>query len=99
MELTAKILGVEAVCDGIIIVIQQNKMQIPVAPEPETDESIMVRKMARSLQGIGIHMDALPRMQCNSGFKTGIWVTQEDYEEMGKPTVGDTLKFTIKAER
>lgn len=94
MEFKAKVLGVEAVLDGIVIIVQQEKIKIPVAEEQNTDEALVAKKIMRGMTIIGFPVDAM-ECQRNSGLKTPIWLTTEDYENMGKPTVGDTLQFRM----
>lgn len=95
MEFKAKVLGVEAVLDGIVIIVQQEKIKIPVAEEQNTDEALVAKKIMRGMTIIGFPVDAM-ECQRNSGLKTPIWLSTEDYENMGKPTVGDTLQFRME---
>lgn len=93
MEFKGKVLGVETAFEGVVIIIQQEKMEIPVAKEPEnTDEALFAKRIKRSMKMVGIPVDECP---AKSGFKTPIWVTMEDYESMGKPTIGDVLQFRL----
>lgn len=96
MEFKGKVLGVETAFDGVVIIVQQERMEIPIAKELEnTDEMLIAKKIRRSMKMIGIPVDVM-ECQARSGFKTPVWVTFEDYEEMGKPTIGDTLQFRVE---
>lgn len=96
VELKGKILGVEEGFEGIVIIIQQEKMKIPVAEDNlDSDEALIVKKISRSMKMIGIPFDAM-RQERERGFKTCIWMPVEDYESLGKPTVGDMLQFNVE---
>lgn len=98
MELKAKVVAVEQVHDGVIVVIQQDKLKIPVAEEPSnTDEARFVKNLTRSLKVAGFPVQL--QLPCEQGFKTGFWLPMEDYETLGKPTIGDTLIFDVKVEK
>lgn len=96
VELKAKIIGVESGFEGIILVIQQEKMKIPVAEDYDSnsDEAIIAKKLARSMKMVGINLN----MGCQErgGFRTGFWMSTEDYEQMGKPTVGDMIRLNVE---
>lgn len=100
MELKAKIIGVEQAFGGIIVVIEQEKMKLPIAEEQfeNTDEAIIAKKMARSFKMIGFNVDNMMRPCEERGFRTGFWMAVEEYEEIGKPTVGDLLVMVVKLE-
>lgn len=101
-QLTIRVVGVEAVRDGVIIILVQDKQQVPIAPELESDETKVIKKMRAGMMAIGIDLSQVT-MPCNpdtaKSFRTGIWVTNEDYESMGKPTVGDVLRFAVEKEK
>lgn len=69
----------------MVIVIQQEKMQIPIAEDlkPQSVEKMM-KMVFNEMQ------------QRTKSFRTGFWVSIEDYEQMGKPTVGDMIKIQIE---
>lgn len=94
MEFKAKVRGVESAFEGIIIIVEQEKMEIPVAEEPQnTDEMIIAKKIKRSMKMLGMPVETC---QAKGGFKTPFWIPEEDYEDMGKPTVGDILQFRVE---
>lgn len=94
MQLTSTVIGVEKANDGVIIVIQQDKQKLPIAEEPECDEERMAKKMFRSLRNMGLPVELMRGEE--RGFRTGFWVPTEEYDQMGKPTVGDVLRFSIE---
>lgn len=102
MELSIRVEGVQQVRDGVIIMLVQDKLQVPVAEDSEdTDEARVFKKMRQGLKQMGFNIDVMQMpMPCNPNtaktFRTAIWVTAEDYEKMGKPTVGDMLKCKIE---
>lgn len=91
-------MGVELVNDGLIIVIQQERMKIPVADDAPSDEAVFIKKLTRSMKMAGIPMQFM-NAPCEHGFRTGFWLPMEDYEQLGKPTVGDLLVFVVKLEK
>lgn len=99
MQLKAKIIAVEEAMGGVIVVIQQEKMRIPVAEDDNTsDEAIFAKKFARSMKGIGLNIEMMRPCE-DSGFRTGFWMQMEEYEELGKPTIGDIMVFMVKLEK
>lgn len=98
MQVKAKIIGVEEAMGGVVVVIQQEKMKIPVAEDDNTDEAIFAKKFARSLKGIGLNIDMMRPCE-DRGFRTGFWMQMEEYEELGKPTIGDIIVLLVKLEK
>lgn len=99
VTLNLRVAAVDSVRDGVIVVLVQDKMQIPVAEDPLSDDVRVFKKMAKGLKAMGIGIDFTEYPQSpntSTSFRTGLWVTMEDYEAMGKPTVGDTLSFNIE---
>lgn len=100
VKLSLHIVGVEEVRDGVIIVLQQEKMQIPEAQDPLTDEAKMFKKIAKGMQQVGLNLEMMPPCPNNpKNFRTGLWFTMEDYEAMGKPTVGEMLELNAEKEK
>lgn len=96
MDFKGKILAVETAFEGVVLVVQQERIEIPFAKEPEnTDEAILAKKIKRSMKMVGFPIEAMV-CEAKSGLKTPIWLTMEDYEDMGKPTVGDRLQFRVE---
>lgn len=104
VTLKLAIAAVEKAPDGIIIVVIQEKMQVPVAePDQNSDEMRMFKKMQAGLRtmGFAINMDEAMQGCPNNprSFRTGFWMSVEDYEQLGRPTVGDFLAFNLTKEQ
>lgn len=98
-----RVSSVHGVNDGVIIELVQEKMQVPVAQEnTQTDEARILKKLQQGMKSMGIVIDMREYMdqQPNTPqrFRTGLWFSLEDYADMGKPTVGDVLKFSVTKE-
>lgn len=94
--------GVEAVPDGVLVMMIIDKPHMPVAENFASDEARVVKKMANTLQSMGFVLDPPPDcMMPNTpkAFRTGLWFTIEDYEKLGRPTVGDTLELAISIQK
>ena len=99
-ELILRVAGIQSVRDGVVILLIQDKMQVPLAEEPPSDETKMVKKIVKGFASMGFAIDEMfpcpPSPNTPRSFNTAIWVTMEDYERMGKPTVGDSLSFNVE---
>lgn len=100
MELKAKIIAVQTAMEGVVVVIQQDRPTIPIADNaPPSDETIVVRKMMSAMRGAGINIEPMMHSPSDVGFRTGFWMPLEDYEQMGKPSIGDVIVFALKVEK
>lgn len=103
VTLKLAIAAVEQAPDGIIIVLVQEKMQLPIAePDMNSDEARMIKKMTTGFRMMGIQVAPMghdPFCPNNPQFKTGFWMSEEDFEQLGKPTVGDILTFNLELMR
>lgn len=86
---------------GVELQIVQNLPTVPIDTSPKTEEEVMMARMAKAF------IEQMPpqmRVILPFGEKqstrhaTVLWVTAEDYEKLGKPTVGDTLSLTVVKE-
>lgn len=93
MELKGEILGVDSAFNGVVIIIKQDYMHIPIAEEIDSDEMRFAKRIKNNLKMIGLPIE---EFEPKKGFKTGFWMTEEDYEALGKPTVHDMLKINIE---
>lgn len=96
-SLTAKIIGVEQAQGGVVIILVQEKMKIPIAEEIQSDELMVAKKMKHALRVVGLNLEMPTCM--DGSFRTGLWFPMEEYEALGKPTIGDVLHLAIKVEK
>lgn len=99
-EISLRVGGVFLVQDGVVIGLVFEKMRVPVAEDPLSDEAKVFKKMMSGVKAMGFQID-LSQMPCASPnnprqFHTELWFSTEDYEKMGKPTVNDVLSISIK---
>lgn len=91
----------------IIVIIPLRVAMSPASQEPKTDEERVVKKIVDAAEKFGklgsqVMTVSKEPYYPNDGFikeyqyGTGLFVTPSEFENMGKPNVGDILEFAIR---
>lgn len=98
------VVSVESFLDGVMMflkptdIIMPPKMERTVSRESE-DEKVARNIAQTMIQELKRELPGLPPPTKYSVFTIGIFLSQTEYEKLGKPTVNDTIRMQLEVRK
>jgi len=108
VEKTFIIVSVESALNGVFIylrpsepvVVPSTSLERVLATPPQTEDEKMAKQVVQTIMQEmkkALPMDVMPA--AHSPFIVRVYLTQSEYEELHKPTVGDTIQMQLQTQK